>query len=115
MLIHQKEVSDLMSCSYHQWHENYKKHCIKSHCLQIPEDVLQYFKQELFVLPKECKIFNSGSSSSANTKTVGEASNFEDADDEEEAPPSFPEFSQRISKTIEKLGEIIKIPELDLN
>jgi hypothetical protein len=106
MLIHQKEISDLMTCSYHNWHENFKKHCIKSHCLPIPDNVLNYLKQDLFVLPTECKILHSGHSS--DRKTVGEATNFDESDDEEEAPPSFPEFSQKISKTIEKLGKQIK-------
>lgn len=106
MLIHQKEVSDLMTCSYYNWHENFKKHCIKSHCLQIPENVLNYLKQDLFVLPTECKILHSGQSSqSSDRKTVGEATNFDESDDEEETPPTFPEFSQKITKTIEKLGK----------
>lgn len=104
MLIHQKEISDLLTCSYQNWHENFKKHCIKSHCLEIPENVLSYLKQDLFVLPTECKALHSDSGHSSNTATVGETTNFEDADEDEEAPPSFPEFSQRISKTIEKLG-----------
>ena len=102
MLIHQKETSDLITCAYHNWYENFKKHCIKSHSLELPADVLNYLKQDFFVLPKECKISTSNSD---QTTTVGEASNFEnDGDDDEEEPPTFPEFSNKIKRILEKLG-----------
>ena len=102
-MLKEKEFSDLLTCSYHNWHEDYKKHCIKSHCLPIPDDVLNYLKQDLFVLPKECKV--SSSSSTSETRTVGEATNFEESEEEENPAPSFPEFSEKISKIIEKLGK----------
>lgn len=101
MLIHQKETSDLIACSYHNWYEDYKKHCIKSYSIEVPEDVLNYLKQDFFVLPKECKIT---STNSFETKQVGEASNFED-DDEEETLPTFSEFSNKIKRIIDKLGK----------
>lgn len=113
MLIHQKETSDLITCSYHSWYENFKKHCIKSHSLELPVDVLNYLKQDFFILPKECKMtamFNS-----EQTKAVGEASNFEnyDDDDDEEEPPTFPEFSNKIKKILDKLGKLHKLKYLN--
>lgn len=103
MLIKQKELSDLISCSYQNWYEDYKKNCIKSHCLQIPHQVENYLKQDFFILPKECNATKSASSS--NTKTIGESSSFSDDEDDEDAAPEFKEFSDKIVKIIEKLGK----------
>jgi hypothetical protein len=104
MLIHQKEVSDLHSCAYNNWYEDFRKNCIKSHCLQVPDDVLSYLRADFFILPEECKSI-SGSSSSQNTKVVGEASNFDEDDEEEEKAPSFTEFSNKIKDILKELGK----------
>lgn len=103
MLIQQKELSDLVVCSYHNWYEDYKKNCIKSFCLQINQDVLNYLKQDLFILPKECNLSNTAASSS-NTKTIGESSSFSDDDEEPSVVPEFKEFSDKIVDIIDKLG-----------
>lgn len=104
MLILQKETSDLINCSYQQWYEKFKKNCIKSHCIQIPEDVKFYLKQDLFILPKEC----TPVSKSSETKFIGEASNFaEDEEEEIDTAPAFPEFSKQISDILRKLGKLL--------
>lgn len=107
MLIQQKEISDLINCSYHNWYESYRKNSIKSYCLQIPADVLNYLKQDFFILPKECNLQNSIASSS-NTKVIGEATNFDDddeeLDDENQECPEFTDFSNKILEILNKLG-----------
>lgn len=107
MLIHQKEISDLHSCAYNNWYEDFKKNCIKSHCLQIPDNVLNYLKADFFILPQECNPVETGNSSQ-NTKTVGETSNFdEDNDEEDEKAPSFTDFSNQIKDILKELGTYV--------
>lgn len=105
MLTRQKELSDLICCSYHSWYEDFRKNCIKSIVLPIPRDVLNYLKQDLFVLPVECTPAGGSSSSS---DYVGEKTDFDDDDTEDAGAPEFREFSKVISETIEKLGEFIR-------
>ncbi|KAG5675293.1 hypothetical protein PVAND_005205 [Polypedilum vanderplanki] len=106
MLIQQKEISELISCSYHKIYEQFKKNCIKTYYLSIPTDVLNYLKQDLFILPKECNLHTGLSSQTENTKFIGEASNFSDEedDDDENVVPEFPEFSKQILEILDKLG-----------
>lgn len=101
MLTRQKEVSDLINCSYQNWYDDFRKNSIKSFVLPIPKEVLKYFRQDLFVLPKECTPARSSSSSDF----VGEKIDFDDDDTEDVEVPEFPEFSKIISETLNKLGE----------
>lgn len=101
MLTRQKEISDLANCSYHNWYETFRKHCIKSVVIPIPPNVLKYLRDEFFILPKECSL-SEGSSSS---KFVGEESNFDDDDTETTETPEFPEFSKLIQETLINFGE----------
>lgn len=102
MLTRQKEISDLSNCSYHNWYETFRKHCIKSFVIPIPPNVLKYLKDEFFILPKECSPIEASSSSS---KFIGEESNFDNDDTETTEAPEFPEFSRLIKETLEVLGE----------
>lgn len=103
MLTRQKELSDLISCSYQSWYEDFRKNSIKSFLLQIPPEVLAYLRQDFFVLPKECKL--GGTSSEATF--VGEETNFDEEDSTEVDAPEFPEFSKTITETLTKLGKLI--------
>lgn len=103
MLTRQKEISDLINCSYQNWYEDFRKNSIKSFVLPIPQKVLEYLRQDFFILPKECAPVGSSSGASF----VGEESNFEDEDTEgaESDVPEFPEFSKEIAGTLKKLGK----------
>lgn len=103
MLTRQKEISDLISCSYQNWYEDFRKNSIKSFVLPIPTEVLNYLKQDLFILPKECTPVGG---SSACASYVGEESNFDDEDTEGTDIPEFPSFSKEIIETLNKLGEL---------
>lgn len=101
MLTRQKEISDLISCSYQNWYDDFKKNSIKSFILQIPAAVLNYLKQDFFILPKECQLVGS----SSDTGYVGEGTDFDEEDSEEADTPEFPEFSKTIADTLKLLGE----------
>jgi D123 len=100
MLTRQKEVSDLVTCSYQNWYDDFRKNSIKSFVLPIPAEALKYFRDEFFILPKECAPVGTSSAS-----FVGEETNFEDEDSEDTDVPEFPEFSKQISETLKKLGK----------
>lgn len=101
MLTRQKEISDLVCCSYQNWYESFRKNCIKSFILPIPPEVLKYYRDEFFILPKECNPVGSTSAS-----FVGEETNFEDEDTESADAPEFQDFSKQITDTLKKLGKI---------
>lgn len=103
MLTRQKEVSDLVACSYHNWYDEFRKNSIKSFVLPIPHEVLNYLQQDFFILPKECAPVGG---SSAGASYVGEETNFDDEDTEGADVPEFPAFSKEISDTLKKLGEL---------
>lgn len=105
MLTRQKEISDLVNCSYHNWYEVFQKNSIKSFVLPIPADVLSYLRQEFFILPKECTPVGSSSGASF----VGEETNFDDDDTEGTEAPEFPEFSKEIADTLKKLGKFAPV------
>lgn len=109
MLTRQKEISDLINCSYQNWYENFKKNAIKSFVLPIPSEVLCYLKADLFILPKECAL-TEGCSSSANF--VGDQTNFDDEDTEGADIPEFPEFSKEITAVLKKLGKLFYLKML---
>lgn len=104
MLTRQKELSDLVNCSYQNWYEVFRKNSIKSFVLPIPNEVLSYLKQDFFILPKECTPVGSSSAS-----FIGEETNFEDEDTEGADIPEFPEFSRAITETLKKLGRIVRV------
>jgi predicted RNA methylase len=102
MLTRHKEINELIVCSYHNWYEDFKKNCIKSYVLPIPEDVLKYLKDEFFILPRECL----QNATVSNVKFVGEESNFDDEDTETTEVPEFTEFSKQIQETLNGLGNL---------
>lgn len=101
MLTRQKELSDLITCSYQNWYEDFRKNSLKSFVLPIPTEVLNYLKQDFFILPKECT--EVGGTSTASF--VGEKINFDDEDTERTESPEFPKFSKEITDTLRKLGK----------
>lgn len=51
--------SVLLKCALPSWYEDFKNLTIESYIIQIPEDVFNYFKDDVFVLPKECNAHES--------------------------------------------------------
>lgn len=96
-------LNDLVNCSFHNWHELFEKNSVKSYCLKVPQDVVKYFQDDSFFLPKECNI-DSVTTRDDDNFVGDDELNFDDEDTEVVDAPSFPEFSAKILKTIEKLG-----------
>lgn len=88
-----KSTHEMKKCSSPIWYKDFKNVSIKSFFLKIPTNVLTYLRDEIIILPTEC---------STDNEIVHEG--FEDEDTEEIEPPTFPEFSQQITKIIKKLG-----------
>lgn len=85
------EKRDLINCSFVNWYELFEKISIKSYSIPVPENVLEYLKDELLILPKECEIQN-----------ISEG--FEDEDTEDAETPEFQEFSKTMMSIVKKLG-----------
>ena len=49
-----KDCIDLRACSYSSWYNDFQKITIKSHCEPIPQALVDYFLDEIIILPKEC-------------------------------------------------------------
>lgn len=82
-------------CSFDNWYGDFKKISIKSHYIDIPPDVLQYLRDDIIVLPKECQ-------TRVEANQLGD--NFQEDDTEESVTPEFPSFSQLISEKLAQLG-----------
>lgn len=85
--------SQLKVCSIGSWYNEFKKISIKTQLLPIPPNVLQYFRDDMIILPKECE-----------TKVESVDDDFADADTEETLTPEFPEFSKELSEKLAVLG-----------
>lgn len=46
--------SDMELFSYINWHEHFHGLILKSVCIPLPVEVVQYFLEEIIILPKEC-------------------------------------------------------------
>ncbi|XP_058452926.1 cell division cycle protein 123 homolog [Malaya genurostris] len=91
------------ACMIANWYEIFEKNTIKSQIIPIPVDVLDYLRQDIVILPKECT--NILSPDATRTKHFN-SYNDQFSDDEEDGDtlPEFPEFSRQIADAIEKLG-----------
>ncbi|XP_055380916.1 cell division cycle protein 123 homolog [Condylostylus longicornis] len=83
--------SKLDICSFKSWYKKFEKITIPSICIHIPKDVLEYFRDELVILPKECY-----------TSIVEEDSEW-DNEINEDNTPEYPEFSNNIRNAIKEL------------
>lgn len=82
-------------CSFDNWYGDFKKISITSHYIEIPLDVLQYLRDDIIVLPKECQ-------TRVETNQLGE--DYQEDDTQETITPEFPNFSQLISEKLALLG-----------
>lgn len=84
------ENSSLIKCSFENWYSKFEKISIPSRYIEIPKDIVEYFQDEIIVLPKEC---------------YPDDTNDEESDESDVLqPPEFPEFSASITSTIARLS-----------
>ncbi|GAB0091055.1 Cell division cycle protein 123 homolog [Sergentomyia squamirostris] len=74
----------LTACSFPNWYENFEKITIKSYIIPIPANVLDYLRDDMIILPKEC------------IPDDEENNDDQEEDEEEEDVISFPDFSGKI-------------------
>uniref|UniRef100_A0A336LZQ5 CSON005131 protein n=1 Tax=Culicoides sonorensis TaxID=179676 RepID=A0A336LZQ5_CULSO len=87
---------NLKNFSFPEWYKDFKKISIRSHIVQIPENVLEYLRDEMIVLPKECQ------ENENSTKNIGD--DYLDEDTEETETPEFPEFSKQLQDKLKILN-----------
>ncbi|XP_053696118.1 cell division cycle protein 123 homolog [Sabethes cyaneus] len=95
------------ACMLASWYEQFEKNTIKSFIIPIPDEVLNYLRQDLVILPKECANLNSTSDASGTKHFNSYNDQFSDDEQEEEDDgfqPEFPEFSEKLTAAIQKLG-----------
>ncbi|CAO1300908.1 unnamed protein product [Diamesa serratosioi] len=90
----------LVPFSFHNWYDHFKKNSIRSFCLPLPSNVLNYMREDKFILPKECDFGDGGN----DYEYVGDETNFDEDDTEQTEVPEFANFSRQIKDTIKKLG-----------
>lgn len=49
-----KECIDWRACSYTNWYENFHKITLESICIPLPDRIVDYLRDEIIILPKEC-------------------------------------------------------------
>lgn len=49
-----QKCDDLRACAYYNWFEDFSKITIKSVIIPIPTEIVEYLKDEIIILPKEC-------------------------------------------------------------
>ncbi|XP_055543995.1 cell division cycle protein 123 homolog [Wyeomyia smithii] len=100
--------SEKAACMLSSWYEQFEKNTIKSYIIPIPDDVLEYLRQDMVILPKECANLNSTSDASETMHFNSYNDQFNENDDEDEeeedCQPEFPEFSEKLTAAIRKLG-----------
>lgn len=104
---------ELHQCALPSWYSKFEKITIPTRFIQIPNNILQYLKDEIIVLPKECYtnlntsdsvIFNTISNISQQQQISDDNNSSDDDDDNELIIPEFPEFSNKIKEIIDNLS-----------
>lgn len=83
------ELKELEHCSFNNWYDLFEKISIKSFRLQIPEHIVDYLKEELIILPKECEITKGDHETPDPDDIIGEEGDFDDEDTEQSEVPEF--------------------------
>lgn len=99
-------LEQLDECSFPHWFEDFEKIAIRGVSVEIPENALEYLRDEIVVLPKEC--YPSENSVDNRNKVIDlttlDALDADDKSEEDEIrQPEYPEFSKRITKAIAQL------------
>lgn len=84
------------ACSIGTWYNVFKKISISTQLVKIPENVLQYLRDDMILLPKECETRVEAAAVDSDA--------FLDSDTEEQQPPEFPEFSRELGNKLALLG-----------
>lgn len=92
------------ACMLVNWYDQFRKNTIKAQIVPVPDDVLEYLRQDLVILPKECSVLSSSDTSKTKHFNTYNDEFSDDEEDDEEELPAFPEFSKKLSNSIEKLG-----------
>ena len=94
--------SDKKACIFTNWYEDFGKISIRSVALKIPDDVLEYLRNELLILPKEC---NQSLKLDCDVNHFNSYDDkFDESEDDEDNQPEFVDFSAKLSDAIQSLG-----------
>ncbi|XP_055691843.1 cell division cycle protein 123 homolog [Lutzomyia longipalpis] len=86
-----QEMNILEACSFGNWYEKFEKITIKSFLLPIPNDILDYLRDDIIILPRECL----PETEEEEEETIEE--------EEDSSTVSFPEFSGEIQRILQRL------------
>lgn len=78
-----KECIDLRACSYINWYNIFHKISLRSVCVPVPDEIVNYLLDEIIILPKECNAREQSASATA-TSYSGEPSSFDAGDDDDD-------------------------------
>lgn len=96
---------DLARCSINNWYEQFEKIAIKSYIVKLDSTILDYLRDDLLILPKECNIETSNTLTAASELDfVGDPIDFDEDDSEKTGTPEFEEFSKNLMVILGKLG-----------
>ncbi|KAL1132068.1 hypothetical protein AAG570_010026 [Ranatra chinensis] len=92
-------------CSFQNWYSIFKSHSIPAVFEPIPEDVLAYLREDNVVLPKEAVLDNKLPEDEDEGYYVGSVVWDEQGESDDELnSPTFPEFSQRLARCLDRFG-----------
>lgn len=77
-----KECMDLRECSYVNWYKKFHKIALRSVCIPLPEEIVNYLLDEIIILPKECYA-RQRTTSDAGISHSGEPSVFDGNNDDD--------------------------------
>jgi len=94
----------VLQCSLPTWYSQFKKVTFPTICLSLPEDVLNYLREDgQLVLPKECNK-DSYDGKEDDYEEFGDVDWNDNDSQEENEQKSFPEFSQEVLKVMNDFG-----------
>lgn len=96
------KVNEKIACSFQNWYPLLKDCSFKCICIPVPEEVLNYLKEDLVTIPLEAEMKKPKSENIDDITYTDWDS--EGEDDDEVKPPSFPDFSAKLKNAMEVLG-----------
>lgn len=104
-----KNLSEKNFFNFEFWNKLFKQNSIESIEIEIPKNVLNYLRDDIIILPKECNQNDDTENDEFECEPNFNADDYDDddnsdSDDESIEIPEFPEFSNRILNGIKELG-----------